>query len=345
MNTPTHDPSTKADSSTLNCLARLALTSPHRLAMPIAVHPGVTLTGGTVREVVTNPRAQFAAQRALHERFHTPVVMTGMDLSAEAEAFGAEVQLSEDEIPTVLGRLATDADQLERLAMPKPGDRRTAVYLETVRLLKTLPGKPLVLAGSIGPFSLAGRLFGVPESLSLTIDDPDLTHALLHKSTEFLVAYAKALKTAGADGLIMAEPSAGLLSPRAVAMFSSPYVKRVVDAVAEDRFAFVLHNCAAKLPHLPAILESGAKVFHFGAPMDLPAALAKVPKDVVLCGNLDPAGVFCRSTSEEVRQRTRELLEATRAFPNFILSSGCDVPPGAPFENLVAFYEAAAARG
>jgi uroporphyrinogen decarboxylase len=313
--------------------------------MPLAVQPGVSFIGACVRDVVTNPRAQFGAQRALHERFHTAVVMTAMDLSAEAEAFGVEVQLSDNEIPSVLGRCVADADQLKRLAVPRPGDKRTAVNLETVRLLKTLPDKPLILAGSIGPFSLAGRLFGVAESLSLTIEDPGLTHELVAKSTEFLVAYAKALRAAGADGLLMAEPSAGLLSPRSVATFSSPYVKRVVEAVADDHFAFVLHNCAAKLPHLPAILEAGARLFHFGAPMDLPAALARVPTDVVLCGNLDPAAVFCRSIPEEVRKRTSDLLEATRAFPNFILSSGCDVPAGAPFENLVAFYDAVAKTG
>jgi uroporphyrinogen decarboxylase len=313
--------------------------------MPVAVHPGVALTGATVQDVVTRAAAQFAAQAALHERFRTPIVMSAMDLSAEAEAFGAEVQLSRQEIPTVIGRLVTGADQLAQLALPKPGDKRTAVYLETIRLLKRLPDQPLVLAGSIGPFSLAGRLFGVTESLSLTLDDPELTHALVRKATDFLVLYVKALKAAGADGLLMAEPSAGLLSPRSVATFSSPYVKQILEAVADDAFAFVLHNCAAKLPHLPAILESGAKVFHFGAPMDLPAALRKVPGDIVLCGNLDPAGVFCQSTPDEVRQRTRDLLAATRAFPNFIISSGCDVPPAAPFENLVAFYEAVAAEG
>jgi uroporphyrinogen decarboxylase len=345
MNAQAPDASAPSTHSTPNCLAKLAFAASRRLALPLAVHPGVALTGASVRDVVTNAQAQFEAQRALHERFKTPVVMTAMDLSAEAEAFGVEVQLSDDEIPTVLGRLITEADQLKRLAVPTPGDKRTAVYLETVRLLKGLPDKPLILAGSIGPFSLAGRLFGVPESLTLTIEDPDLTHQLVAKSTEFLITYAKALKAAGADGLLMAEPSAGLLSPRSIATFSSPYVKQVVAAVADDHFAFVLHNCAAKLPHLPAILEASAKVFHFGAPMDLPAALGKVPKDIVLCGNLDPAGVFCQSTPEEVRTRTGDLLDATRAFPNFIISSGCDVPPGAPFENLFAFYEAVAAKG
>ena len=36
------------------------------------------------------------------------------------------------------------------------------------------------------------------------------------------------------------------------------------------------------------------------------------------------------------------LLEATRPYKNFIVSSGCDIPPGAPLANLNAFYRAVA---
>ena len=35
-----------------------------------------------------------------------------------------------------------------------------------------------------------------------------------------------------------------------------------------------------------------------------------------------------------------ELLNATAAYPNFILSSGCDVPPETPHANIDAFYKA-----
>ena len=43
--------------------------------------------------------------------------------------------------------------------------------------------------------------------------------------------------------LIIAEPAAGLLSPEQCAEFSSPYVKKVVDAVQDDNFMVILHNC------------------------------------------------------------------------------------------------------
>jgi uroporphyrinogen decarboxylase len=263
-----------------------------------------------------------------------------MDLSAEAEAFGCTLHISDNEIPSVTGRLVTNLEQARKLPVPQPGDRRTAVYLETVRRLKQLPSRPLVLGGCIGPFSLASRLVGVSEALELTLAEPDLIQVVLEKSAEFLTAYARAFKAAGADGLIMAEPAAGLLSPRGLSAYSSIFVKRIAAAVEDGHFALILHNCAARLLHLPAILETGLNSFHFGAPMDLPAALSKVGPEVVLCGNLDPAGVFCQLAPVEVTARAADLLARTAAHRHYVLSSGCDVPASAPLASLDAFYAA-----
>jgi len=37
---------------------------------------------------------------------------------------------------------------------------------------------------------------------------------------------------------------------------------------------------------------------------------------------------------------TRALLEATRPYKNFVISSGCDIPPSSPLANLNAFFRA-----
>jgi uroporphyrinogen decarboxylase len=76
--------------------------------------------------------------------------------------------------------------------------------------------------------------------------------------------------------------------------------------------------------------------------MDIVAALGKVGPDVILGGNIDPAAVFMRGTPQAVGEATRALLEATRSYKNFIISSGCDIPSGAPLANLNAFYRAVA---
>jgi len=323
-----------------NCFNRFVLASPQRLAMPIAVYPGLAITGAKVRDIVTHPQAQFDTQVALHERYHTPFVLSAMDLSAEADAFGCTIQHSDTEIPTVTGRLVTTMEQAQKLPVPRPGDKRTAVYLETVRRLRQLPAKPLVFGGCIGPFSLAARLVGVSEALEMTVTEPDLMQVLLEKCTTFLAAYIRAFQSAGADGVLMAEPAAGLLSPRSMLQLSSAYIKTIGAATADRHFALILHNCAARLVHLPSVLETGLHTFHFGAPMDLAEALARVPADVVLCGNLDPAGVFVQSSPAEITTRALALLKATAAHRNFVLSSGCDVPPNAPLAHLDAFYTA-----
>jgi len=176
--------------------------------------------------------------------------------------------------------------------------------------------------------------------MELTIAEPELMHTLLEKCTVFLTNYLKAFRAAGAHGVIMAEPAAGLLSPRGLSAYSSAYVKRLAAEVGDESFNIVLHNCAAKLLHLPAILETGLKAFHFGAPMDIVAALGKVAPDVILCGNLDPAGVFVQMPPAEITVKAAQLLTATTAHRNFVLSSGCDLPPNAPLASLDAFYAA-----
>jgi uroporphyrinogen decarboxylase len=323
-----------------NCLNQLVLNSPQRLALPIAVYPGLAITGARVSDVVTNPQAQFEAQAALHARYRTPFVLSAMDLSAEAEAFGCALHLSDAEVPSVVGRLVTTPEQARRLVVPQPGDMRTRVYLETVARLRAQFPRTMVLGGCIGPFSLAARLAGVSEAMELTATEPAMIHTLIEKSAAFLLAYARAFKKAGADGLIMAEPAAGLLSPRSLGTFSSAYIKSMGEALEDGHFALILHNCGARLLHLPAILQTGLKSFHFGSPMDLTGALEKVEPDTVLCGNLDPSSVFCQLPPAEVTARAAGLLAATAQRRNFVLSSGCDVPPLAPLASLDAFYEA-----
>src|SRR5690242_15658895 len=117
---------------TANSFNRLVLASSARLAMPIAVYPGLALTGAQVRDVVTNPQAQFDAQVALHERYRTPIVLSAMDLSAEAEAFGCTVEVTDNEIPSVTGRLVTGREQAHTFPVPVTGERGTAVCLDSV---------------------------------------------------------------------------------------------------------------------------------------------------------------------------------------------------------------------
>jgi uroporphyrinogen decarboxylase len=306
-------------------------------ALPIAAYPGLHLVGGGVADLVGNAGHQAACACALVERYDAPWALTAMDLSVEAEACGATVRVVDGEVPTVVGRRLSDAAAVSALRLPQPGDARTAVPLGAVtRLAKALPDR-LVIGGMIGPFTLAGRLWGVAEFLELTASEPELAQDLVERVTGFLIDYALAFRSAGAGALLIAEPTAGLLSPRALARYSAPNVRRIVAAVEDGDFSVILHNCGAKPAHLDAFWSSGASAIHCGAPMDLSAALAAAGPERVVCGNLDPSAIVTGLAPDAVAEHARTLRQHHASAPNFVLSSGCDLPPHTTLAQLDAF--------
>ena len=106
----------------------------------------------------------------------------------------------------------------------------------------------------------------------------------------------------------------------------------------------ILHNCGRTEQQIPALLSTGAMALHLGNAVSIPEILPQMPEKTLLMGNIDPVGMFKNATPEEIYRKTAELLEATKEYRNFVLSSGCDVPPGVSMENIRAFYRAAADR-
>ena len=149
------------------------------------------------------------------------------------------------------------------------------------------------------------------------------------------------MKEAGADGIMMAEPLAGILSPTMAAEFSVPYVTRIVEALQDDSFAVIYHNCGNAVPDmLEEIYSQGAAAYHFGNAIDLATVLAKTPADILCMGNIDPVSQFADGTPDSMRAAVKSLLDACGGYKNFIPSSGCDIPAHANWDNVHAFYEA-----
>lgn len=322
-------------------------TAEKKKPMPLLSFPCVSLLGVTVRELISDSQLQAKGMKTVADRTDAAASVSFMDLSVEAECFGAEVCVFDDEVPSVKGRIINDMDEAEALEVPAVGSGRTQIYIDAIRKATEMITDRPILAGIIGPYSLAARLFDVSEIMMDCYDDPEMVHLVLDKVTTFLIAYAKAFKEAGANGVVMAEPVAGLLSPTLEKEFSSPYVKRIVDAVQEEDFAVIYHNCGDNVPvMLESILSTGAAAYHFGNAVDMERdIIAKVPADTIVMGNVDPAGVLRMGNPERVKEATCALLDKCARHPNFVLSSGCDIPPMTPWENLDAFFETAESYG
>jgi len=77
------------------------------------------------------------------------------------------------------------------------------------------------------------------------------------------------------------------------------------------------------------------------AGVDLPAIAEKVGSDVLLIGNLNPTGNILKGTAKQVAEDTEKLLKSMDHFPNFLLSTGCDLPKQTPIENIKSFMDVA----
>lgn len=312
--------------------------------MPLLSFPSAQLLGATVYQFTHSAELQAEGIVRVAERTNAAAAVCMMDLSVEAEAFGCTVKAEENEVPTITGILISDEDEANALAVPEIGEGcgRTGLYLDAARMAKSRIADRPTLAGIIGPFSLAGRLMDVSEALVNCIADEDFVHAALKKTTAFLKEYAKAYKAAGVDGIVMAEPLAGLLSPALEAEFSAPYVKEIIDAVQDDHFAVIYHNCGPNTPLMTeSLYQNGAAAYHFGDAVSLKEILEKMPGDRPVCGNISPSNDFLNGTPEKMTEDVNALCSACKAHPNFVLSSGCDIPPASPWENIDAFFAAA----
>ena len=307
--------------------------------VPILSFPSTQLLGITVSELISSSEMQVKGMKAIAKRCNIGASLNMMDLSVEAEAFGAKIRFSDDEIPTVEKGVIDDISDAVNIGVPKVGSGRTGLYIEGVRAAKEQITDIPVFCGVIGPYSLAGRIFDMTELMMECYDSPDEVKLLLSKVTEFITEYVKAFKAAGADGVVLAEPAAGLLSPALAEEFSTPFVQQIFDAVNSNDFVLCYHNCGNAVGDMAEnIATLDADIFHFGNAIDLKKIIPRMPSDRIVMGNVDPV-MFRNGTPEDIKADVERIFNECSQYDNFMISSGCDIPAAAKWENIDAYFE------
>ena len=319
------------------------IAAPLKKPLPLLSFPCVQLMDVTVEQLIKDSALQAKGMKLVADRVPSAASVSLMDLSVEAEAFGASIHVTADEVPTVVGALITEEEDADALQIPEVGAGRTGLCVEAIRkAAQEIKDRP-VLAGVIGPYSLAGRLMDVSEIMILCYDEPDMVHTVMEKATAFLISYCNAFREAGADGVVIAEPLTGLLSPGLAREFSHPYVQKLIAAVQTDDFCVIYHNCGDNVPHMITDLyQLGALGYHFGDAINMLDILPQAPKDVLVMGNVSPAQQFRGGTPESIREETLKIMAQCCGNANFVISSGCDIPPQSSWENIDSFFAAAA---
>ena len=107
----------------------------NKRAMPVLTFPAIQLLNTSVEKLISDSNLQSEALKLINQRCHPLAIMGFMDLSVEAEAFGANIRFSEDEVPTVVGSIIKSEEDVINLKVPKVGAKRTQIYLDAMKKL------------------------------------------------------------------------------------------------------------------------------------------------------------------------------------------------------------------
>jgi uroporphyrinogen decarboxylase len=276
----------------------------------------------------------------LVDKFEPDGVFPFMDLTVELEACGVEINFPENDNPSLAKHPIKDKESIDALRAKTSKLRgRIPVFIAVMSRLARNYSKLIKSGYVIGPFTMAGELMGVSETIMNAVLEPTLVNELVTVCTKFITLYAKDYFDAGADVITVLEPMAALLSPELYETFSLLPFQQILNDV--DKGPMFLHICGNTMHLIDGMSRSGAAGLSLDSIISLSEARKKLPDEITLIGNIDPVQVFLQSSPDQVMAVTHALKHEMINDRNFILSSGCDLPPATPLENIAAFMQAA----
>jgi uroporphyrinogen decarboxylase len=300
-------------------------------AAPILGYPGVGALGLSATDCLLQPSLHARVAKYNAERFRPDVALPLLDLTIEAEALGAKPIFKEREAPSI-GGMPTVAEAAETLGIEPP--RRKAMTDAAKMMSDQIKGIPSGFFVT-GPFTVAGQVIGVENLLKDVVRGKAEVLKLLDRCTDIVVEYAKALDAAGVDFLVMADPSSSLISPAQFEEFSKPRISKVRSSVSSG---LVLHICGRSGHLVKQMAETGVAGISLDQNVRLVDALALVPSSVLVFGNYSPTNLLFETPSQ-IADNVRVMLEQVKGSKNIVGSTGCDIPPSTPFENIDAFIQ------
>lgn len=312
--------------------------------MPLMGFPGLSLTRCTVKLAQQNYGEHFKVIKALADRFHPDAMFPLMDLAVEANALGRYTVFPKEDSATVV-KDTFDMNELKgQKNINMAYDTRVIGYVEVEKLMNIGLDQDIMRGAYVtGPYSLAALMMGADEAAMATVLKPKELELLCQFTTDKIQHYVRQLIAAGAEIICILEPSAVMLGPDQFERFSSQFVKHLNDSCKYTGVATVYHTCGNTMHLIDKMVEADVDAISLDSPdigVDLPETARRVPDDVMVMGNINPTGTMLKGAPHEVQQEVYALLETMKHYPNYILSTGCDLPQETPLENIRAFMEA-----
>jgi len=311
--------------------------------------------GYTIAQIFLEPEKALEAERLASRKYRWVSNPTIGYAAYGSWEFGGQLKLPTgeyDQAPSVIRypvETEGDAWSLKLPDIEKAGIIPGRIMFQENVLREKPENEPFQVICCINePFHTAGNICGLERLCRWLIKKPEIAHHLLHLATDHSsqVAQYWAKKFGTKNALIRsadAISSNQVISPKLFETFALPYAKELHEKILTIGYKNIyVHICGEQnlnLPYWAEVPMGNPGFVSVGHEVDIMAASKYFPRDIIL-GNINPA-IVQNSTVDEVYRLTKQIIEhGKNCSRGYIFSTGCDLPPRAPAENVMAMTRA-----
>ena len=236
-------------------------------------------------------------------------------------------------------------ETLRDLKIPDPrNDGRMPEKLRALKKIREHFGDSVCIVGGLAaPFSSAGLLYGLTESMTLMYTDPDLLRDTMDFFVELQKIWGKAQFEAGAHAVWLGDCSAmsNLISADQYKEFAFEPCKKVVDEFNRVGGLTFLHNSEESVAHIELATELGVSAINVGPGIDIGKAKETVRGKTCLMGNLEPIDLLMNSSAETVRKEAERIMNTAKVGGGYMFNTGEMNPRDVPVTNMEAMIKTA----
>ena len=226
-------------------------------------------------------------------------------------------------------------------------------FSEMKAALKDKHEKQVVMCGYMALFFQHNKLRGLKKSLIDPYVNPEFTHYLLDRITEFLLEYHRRMFEV-CDGLIdltqvtddFGTQQGPMISIKVFREFYRPRMQRFIDLAHSFGIKVFHHDDGAIRPFIPDLIEMGIEILNpvqWTCPgMELEGLKRDFGDYLCFHGGVDNQRILSFGTPEDVRAEVRHCIDALASDQTgYILAPCHNIQAVSPVENIIAMYDEA----
>lgn len=288
-------------------------------------------------------KSNLKAVNTFPDVWFLPAFWSEYGMCTEPSAFGSRMIFLEKSLPHA-EKILSGIEMVDSL--PQPNIKTDGLLPFMISRLKNNQeaiieaDHQIRFAIARGPLNIASFLMGTTEFMMALAMDPESSHKLLKKITDFICDWLSWQKECfpSIDGILILDDIIGFVGDYEFQEYVMPYFKRIFECTgAKVRF---LHNDAEGLITAKNLNEMGVNMFNFSFNHSMKEIRELAGPEVILVGNIPPRDVLAAGTPEQVDAAVKKAFGEISDHNRILWSAGGGMPPDVQNINITAFINA-----